>query len=149
MKIIAALLLLFFSALASAVEVTNCAGARVVINFSAGSKGPEGVEAALVASRDGKETVLRYDTNIDFIGAECRKTPQGRPLIVFQAYCGGSGCKDLDNYGIIDPADLRVLLVPSDWNRADAARIFDEAVMPMNDVFSAESRQLIREIHQR
>jgi hypothetical protein len=44
----------------------------------------------------------------------------GEPMVLFQAYCGGSSCKDLDNWGIVDPSDLRVRLVPNDWNRQDA-----------------------------
>jgi hypothetical protein len=87
--------------------------------------------------------------NIDFIGAECRTNLQGKSFIVFQAYCGGSGCKDLDNFGIIDPSDLRVLLVPNDWNRLDAARILGETARALDSVFSVESGNLIREIHRR
>lgn len=148
MKTICALFIsLSFSSLAMAEDLAQCNGARVTINFSTSDRSSVGVAAVLAVSRDGKETSLRYDMNIDFIGAECLRTPQGRPLIVFQAYCGGSGCKDLDNYGIIDPLDLRVLLVPNDWNRQDAARIFGGQVRPMNNVFSLESRRLIREIH--
>ena len=50
---------------------------------------------------------------------------------MFQAYCGGSGCKDLANYGMIDPKDLRVLLVPNDWNHKDAEKIFEGKITPI------------------
>lgn len=146
---IALTILLLSSSLASAVDVAECSGARVKITFSPSSMGRPGVESVLTVSRDEKETALRYDMNIDYIGAECRKNPHGQSLIVFQAYCGGSGCKDLDNFGIIDPSDLRILLVPNDWNRMDAARIFGGTVTAMNNVFSVESGRLIRDIHQR
>lgn len=105
--------------------------------------------SALTVLRDEKATTLRYDMNIDFIGAECRKNHRGRSFIVFQAYCGGSGCKDLDNFGIIDPSDLRVLLVPNDWNRVDAERIFGGQVGAMENVISLENGKLLRDIHRR
>lgn len=148
MKITALLFTLFLSlSVAAAAEVTECAGSKVYIAFSSSLKSPEGVESILTVSRSGQDTTLRYDTNIDFIGAECRKNRRGEPLIVFQAYCGGSGCRDLDNFGIIDPSDLRILLVPNDWNRGDAKKILGDEVAPIDDVFSVADGTLIRHVH--
>lgn len=127
----------------------QCAGAKVAIALAPNATGEHGYEAILTVSRQEKVTTLRYDMGIDFIGAECRKNQQGRSLIVFQAYCGGSGCKDLDNFGIIDPNDLRVLLAPNDWNRADAARIFGAPVTALENIISLENGKLIRAIYQR
>jgi hypothetical protein len=141
--------LLLAASIASAVGEVECVGAKVAIAFTPSSKGEKGFEAILTVSRDEKATTLRYDMNIDFIGAECRKNHWGRSFIVFQAYCGGSGCKDLDNFGIIDPSDLRVLLVPNDWNRVDAERIFGGQVGAMENVISLENGKLLRDIHRR
>lgn len=141
--------LLLASSFASAMDEVQCAGAKVAIELAANSNGEHSFEAMLIVSRDEKATTLRYDMNIDFIGAECRKNPGGRSLIVFQAYCGGSGCKDLANFGIIDPSDLRVLLVPNDWNGVDAERIFGGPVGAMANVISLESGKLLRDIHRR
>ncbi|GGP17859.1 hypothetical protein GCM10010970_01910 [Silvimonas iriomotensis] len=103
-----------------------CGGANAKIEFEKGAS-PEQrdhpVIAVLSVAKEGKSTTLRYDGNIDFIGAECQISTEGRPLIVFQAYCSGSGCHDMDNFGVIDPKDLRVLLVPNDTNREAAAKI--------------------------
>jgi hypothetical protein len=142
-------ILLLASSFASAVGEVECVGAKVAIALAPSSKGEKGVMAILTVSRDEKATMLRYDQDIDFIGAECRKNPRGRSFIVFQAYCGGSGCKDLDNFGIIDPSDLRVLLVPNDWNRVDAERIFGGQVGALDNVISLESGKLLRDIHRR
>jgi len=114
---------LLASTSASAVESFSCGDATVTIKFSLSSKSVRNVEATLSVSRNSKSSVLQYDSNIDFIGAECRRSFNNRPLVVFQAHCGGSGCKDLDNFGVIDPSDLRVLLVPNDWNKDDVKRI--------------------------
>jgi hypothetical protein len=141
--------LLLASSFASAVGEIECVGAKVAIALAPSSKGEKGVEAILTVSRDEKATTLRYDTDIDYIGADCRKNRRGRSFIVFQAYCGGSGCKDLDNFGIIDPSDLRVLLVPNDWNRVDAERIFGGKVGAVDDVISLENGKLLHNIHRR
>lgn len=138
--------LLISSSFASALDEIQCTGAKVGIELLPSSAKEHGFEALLTVSRNEKATILRYDANIDYIGAECRTNPLGQSFIVFQAYCGGSGCKDLDNFGIIDPIHLRVLLVPNDWNRADAARIFDGPVGVLENMISLESGKLPRDI---
>src|SRR5262245_38176154 len=122
-----------------AAETLSCAGSTLRFDFSPTLASPTGVEATVTVSRGSKSTVLRYATSIDFIGAECRLTPRGKSLIVFQAYCGGSACRDLDNFGIVDPSYLRVLLVPNDWNRRDAARIVGGEVKPIENMTSLRS----------
>jgi hypothetical protein len=126
--LLAATLLISTSTFANPI---TCDAAKVEISFRKSVQFPDTVEAVLSASIGNRSTVLRYDGNIDFIGAECRKTKQGTLLVVFQAYCGGSGCKDLGNYGIIDPKDLRVLLVPNDWNHSVANKIFGSEAAPI------------------
>ncbi len=78
--------------------------------------------------KDSQDTELWF-TNIDAIGAGCRKDVKGRAYVVFQAYCGGSGCRDLDNYGIFCPKYFRLLLVPSDDNREKASEIMGEKIV--------------------
>ncbi len=66
-------------------------------------------------------------------------------MIVYQAYCGGSGCDDGQYYGIVDPADLRVLLVPNGWNSRDAARILGTKVLPIGStgMYSVDTGKLV------
>lgn len=87
----------------------------------------ERAEAVLTVSRGGRDTILRY-RGVDFIGGQCLDGNDGRPLVVFQAYCGGSGCQDGANWGVVDPAMLRVLMVPTDTNRAQAERLIGRAL---------------------
>lgn len=119
----------------------DCQGTKVTVDFA--NSNDYGADMTLTASRDTKNTILWYYGG--FVGAECRKNPKGKYLIVYQAYCGGSGCKDLANYGIIDPISLEVLLVPNDWNRNDAKRIFGAEVEPIRieNMYSAMQKKRI------
>lgn len=47
--------------------------------------------------------------------AACLKTKEGKPLLVFQSYCGGSGCLE-GKYGAVEPSSLKFLLRPSSKN---------------------------------
>lgn len=44
--------------------------------------------------------------------AACIQNKDSKPLLVFQHYCGGSGCLEA-RYGVIDPSSLKPLLMPS------------------------------------
>jgi hypothetical protein len=102
---------------AMAGQTFECGGAAVEINVSSAGRATVGV------SRERHVRELGYLGGIDFVGGHCARSADGRLLVVFQAYCGGSGCKDLDNWGIVDPLSLQVLLAPSDSNRGEAQRI--------------------------
>jgi hypothetical protein len=126
------------SAGASAEEPFSCGGATVEFNFSRfQAKEPtDYVETVMSVSREGRSTMLYYDTDIDFIGGTCTRDKHNKPMIVFQVYCGGSGCHDLDNWGIIDPESLLVRLVPNDWNRSDAEKILGRPLPKIDHMIS-------------
>lgn len=122
---------------AFAEERFKCGGTVVDISFfRSPGKEPWGVETVLTVARASRSTILRYDMNIDFIGAVCTINGRREPTVVFQAYCGGSACRDLDNWGIIDPKDLRVLIVPDDRNRKDAQRLLGVALPEIRNMIS-------------
>lgn len=54
--------------------------------------------------------------------AACLPTRRGKPLLVFQSYCGGSACLE-GNYGAVDPASLKLLLRPSAKNRENEKQL--------------------------
>lgn len=117
----------------------TCGTAMAELSFAKSALNKGEVESVISVNRDGRSTILRYDGGVDFIGMECRKAKSGKPMLVFQAYCGGSACKDADNYGIIDPSDLRVLLIPSDTNRKLAQQILGTAPTQIKDIQSTST----------
>jgi hypothetical protein len=110
----------------------SCGDAKVEFKFFKSAINEKfGVESVMTVSRGERSTILRYDMGIDFIGGTCMTNRLNKPTIVFQACCGGSGCYDGDNWGIIDPQDLRVLLVPNDSNYKDAHEILGRDLSKM------------------
>ena len=95
--------------------------------------------AKIVFADTERETSLCY-RDIDFIGAECTQDAKGNEMVVFQAYCGGSGCKDLDNYGIFDPRRFRLLLVPLPDNRQQASKILGREVKTVKKMIPVGGR---------
>ena len=75
----------------------------------------EGADVILRVERqdDRRFSLLRFG-NIDFIGGGCDEDANGNARIIFQAYCGGSGCNDKSNWGVIDPTNLQQLIAPTD-----------------------------------
>jgi len=136
--LILACLLAVNSAAAYADDVFSCGGADVRFKYEKRHQIADYVSVDVIISRDGRQSVLRYDGNVDFVGGVCVKDGRGNPAIVFQVYCGGSGCMDLDNWGIVDPSDLRVLLVPNDWNRKDARKIFGRTLPKIDNMINLE-----------
>jgi hypothetical protein len=120
-----------------AAQVFSCDGAEVRIEVVA-RESPiweERAEAVVTVQRAQAVTVLRY-LNIDFIGGQCIVNAQSQPLVVFQAYCGGSGCADLANWGVVNPQTLRVLTVPSDTNQKEALTLIGGSVIPKLEMLS-------------
>lgn len=116
---------------ASAAQAFSCGGADVSIVVIARDSPiwEQRAESVVTVSRDGYSTTLRY-RNVDFIGGKCVNRPNAKSVVVFQAYCGGSGCRDGANWGVIDPEVLRVLAVPSDFNRDEVQKILGDRPMP-------------------
>lgn len=120
-----------------AAQVFSCDGAEVRIEVVA-HESPvweDRAQAVVTVSRAREMTVLRYQ-NIDFIGGQCLVKNNSQSLVVFQAFCGGSGCKDSANWGVIDPRTLRVLTVPSDTNREEAQTLIGGGVLPQLKIFN-------------
>ena len=136
--IIGAWFLAMTSVIAHADDVLSCGGAEVRFKYEKRHRIEDYVAVDVIISRDGRQSMLRYDGNVDFIGGVCVPDRRGNSTVVFQVYCGGSGCFDLDNWGIVDPSDLRVLLVPNDWNRKDAGKILGRPLPKIDNMISLE-----------
>ena len=93
----------------------------------------------VTVSRGSLSTVVRVSGARDYIGLRCEASSKGELHLVIQAYCGGSGCHDLDNFYIVSAETLKLLLVPrtrDDMNRQEAASILGHAVLPMTTLYS-------------
>jgi hypothetical protein len=127
----------FIASNCHAAQKFSCEGAEVRIEVvghnSASWEGRS--EAVVTVSRDGAQTVLRY-RNIDFVGGQCSANHGVQPLVLYQAVCGGSACKDLANWGVIDPKTLRVLTVPSDSNRDETRKLIGGGTLPRLQMMS-------------
>jgi hypothetical protein len=136
--IISVLLLAISSNIVLAGNEIPCADTKIVFSFvpNIPTNMSSGIETVLTVEKEGRNTVLKY-RNIDYIGGICAINAKSkRQYFVYQAYCGGSGCMDLDNWGIIDLAELHVLLVPNNWNRKDAVRILGEPLPVIEKMIS-------------
>jgi hypothetical protein len=135
-------ILLLIALPARAEQRFDCGAATVSIAVVAreGRGREDRVESVLTVAENGAKTVLRY-RYIDFIGGACVPGRDGAPLVVFQAYCGGSACRDLDNWGVVDVRTRRVLLAPDDGNRARAERL--AGPLPRLEMLSVQ-RELAR-----
>ncbi len=108
----------------------DCADVKVQgMNYSA-----FGFEKVVLSVKKGNDEIKLLFHHVHF-GIECRKNLKGKHYLIFQAYCGGSGCRDFDNFGIIDPSTyLRVLLVPHDKNSMTANEIFGKELSPIKTI---------------
>jgi hypothetical protein len=144
--LVALFVMLMWAAPAVAIDVAKCDGAVVSLTFYRPDPRIDQIETVFSVSRGARRVTLRY-SEIDFIGAECRRSILGKSFIVFQAYCGGSACRDLDNFGIVDPVSLVIVIEPNDWNRDDAARFLGTrtGAEPIQDIYSVDTQKLVRE----
>jgi hypothetical protein len=118
----------------------ECGGAQVTIDSAPkGFGSPEEafvktgqvVQAQLVVVRGESRVVFQSWSDIDYIGGECVADPKGKPYIVYQAKCGGSGCRE-SNWGIIDAASLREILEPTGENTERATAILGAKPPPIH-----------------
>lgn len=133
------------SAPSQAAQAFVCGDAQVRIEVVARNSliSSERAEAVVTVGLRGVETILRY-RSVDYVGGQCLTEDIPRPLIIFQAFCSGSGCRDLDNWGLIDPETLRVLAVPQDSNRKQVQKLIGTSSLPtfklMNVVAEAQKQ---------
>jgi hypothetical protein len=103
----------------------RCGNSEVTLIAKGETKDDDGAqyfdEVNISATGNQGMIAVKEEAN-DFFKLGCLSS-KGRYFIVYQNYCGGSGCRDLDNYGIIDAMSLKHLLKPSDDNRQKASKM--------------------------
>ncbi|MGN6526982.1 MAG: hypothetical protein ACTHL8_11375 [Burkholderiaceae bacterium] len=94
------------------VATAACGGAAFRVEVSHASAHPLDNTYRLYGGPHGAPGQLLYTTDVGgWFHAACVKDGAGRPRLLFQSSCGGSGCPE-DRFGIVDPATLALLLRP-------------------------------------
>ena len=142
-RIIILVALLFCPNLLVAEQKFECGDASITIEVTQSEKVNYLTNTVLTVEKDNVQTKLVYQ-NIDFIGGHCVTNSKGYKRVLFQAYCGGSSpnCRDLDNWGIVNPTSLRVLLVPNNTNRDEAKRILGVEQLERPPMLSIEKEKI-------
>jgi hypothetical protein len=127
------------------VQHVNSIGARpcgpglVSMTFEHSRASLGSVDAVVKLTKGTKSVAVRVSDSREYVGFRCEKSSTGEPVLVVQAFCGGSGCHDLDNFFIVSVKTLKVLLQPrspDDLNREEAKSILGHDVPPMSQVYS-------------
>jgi hypothetical protein len=108
----------------------TCGGAevRVLGDFDSDLGSHSFTKFEMQVTRGDRQLAIAF--GYGFMHLACLENSERQEMIVVQQYCDGSACKDLDNYGIVDPRSVTLLLRPDDSNRAEAARILGKAEAP-------------------
>lgn len=128
MRIIFTLTLLVFATLSHASPVP-CGPATFDVKYEPVKVSPLGYDQVTLTATNGQNKITRQFEFVYFEIA-CLKNPAGKAFIVYQAYCGGSACRDFDNWGIVEPDTMKVLLEPDDHNHKKAEKIFGGTLKP-------------------
>jgi hypothetical protein len=89
-----------------------CGGAEFRVEVAHASGHPLDNTYRLYGGPHGAPARLLYATDVGgWFHAACVKDGAGRPRLLFQSSCGGSGCPE-DRFGIVEPATLALLLRP-------------------------------------
>jgi hypothetical protein len=145
--IAAAVALMFGASTGSAYEVVStdsppmmsCGKSTVAIGFEKDLLEPKLIDVTVQVKQGKTQTVFRISAGRDYVGIRCDTGKNGRRYVVVQAYCGGSGCFDLDNFYVISADSLEILLVPESWNsrnRSNAEAILGHEVAPIEKVYT-------------
>jgi hypothetical protein len=98
---------------------TVCGGARFRVDVAHASAHPLDNTYRLYGGLPGAPARLLYATDVGgWFHAACVKDGAGRPRLLFQSSCGGSGCPE-DRFGVVDPASLALLLRPPQGRRGN------------------------------
>ena len=110
--LIRTILLLSFSVIStlSFAETITCGESLITV-----SDAPSAREPFFSVTIEGKSTSSshKFEIQKDYLHLRCETTSTGNPVIFINHFCGGSGCADLGNYGIIEASTGKVLLEPN------------------------------------
>ena len=116
----------------SAAESISCGESLVTV-----SDAPSAREPFFSITIEGKSTTSNHKFEIqkDYLQLRCETTSTGKSVVFINHFCGGSGCADLGNYGIIEASTGKVLLEPNQpfkGNSEQAKEIMGKELKPFS-----------------
>ncbi len=101
------------------------------------SDAPSAKEPFFNVKIEGKSISKNHQFEIqkDYLYLRCEITSTGKTVIFINHFCGGSGCADFGNYGVIEADTGKVLLEPNQpfkGNSEEAKEIMVKELKPFN-----------------
>lgn len=87
----------------------------------------------IVVSNASFSKEFKFSAELEYLQLRCDSKTDGTPVFVILHFCGGSGCSDLYNFGIINASNGAVLLKPDQpWkgNNNRATHIMGKEIPP-------------------
>lgn len=88
----------------------SCGGTQVTVSDATSDKEPY---FTVTLKNKIINKAHKFEIQKDFIHIRCEETSTGKPVVFINHFCGGSGCADLGNYGVIEASSGAVLLEPN------------------------------------
>lgn len=90
-------------------DTISCGEALVTVTDA-----PSAKEPFFSVTIEGYSTSRKYQFEIqkDYLSLRCEVTSAGNHVVFLNHFCGGSGCADFGNFGIIDVKTGKILLEP-------------------------------------
>lgn len=82
-----------------------------------------GFNEVVISVNKEKNNLTVKEDSPDIFMLGCLTNKNNKSYLVYQSVCSGSGCRDLDNFGVIDTGALKVLIKPDDNNRNKTSKI--------------------------
>lgn len=104
--------LVFLSLLSiySYADTISCGGKFVTVSDAPSDKEPF---FSVTIEGDSASSTHLYEIQNDHLYLRCEVTSSGKHVVLINNFCGGSGCADFGNFGIIEVFSGKVLLEPS------------------------------------
>lgn len=123
-KLFLLVLALLYCCSGNAMEMV-CGKTRVEYNLGPHSiYGYESVDIKVFSVSNELLSEMIYDW-VHF-SLTCFTNEEKEKFVVYKAYCGGSGCDDSSNFGVISAESGEQLLVPTDNNRRKAKDVLGD-----------------------
>lgn len=111
-------------------ETISCGGKLISVSDT-----PSVKEPFFSVTIEGSPTssIHLFEIQNDFLNVRCEVTSTGNHVVLINHFCGGSGCADFGNFGIIEVSSGKVLLEPSQrykGNMEQAKEIIGTEIKP-------------------